>query len=93
MHASRSTFRDKAKLYTSPFVKLLEGVYDVKSWLLPHIEDIHGHTAPHCFKFIKIGNEVLLYYKNWSDSSWCQDTSAIKILKVHNLTKGTYLWM
>ena len=66
-----------------PLVQMLDGVYDVKSWLTPYIEDIHGHSSPHCFKFIKSNTEVLLYYKNWSDSSWCPDTSALKILKVN----------
>ena len=35
-----------------PKVELLKFVYDVKSWLNPHIEDLHDHTQPHCFKFV-----------------------------------------
>ena len=64
-----------------PKVKLLEFVYDVKSWLSPHIEDLHGHTQPHCFKFVLNSDGYSeMYYKNWSHDVWSEN--GLILLKV-----------
>ena len=43
-----------------PKVELLKFVYDVKLWLNPHIEDLYGHTQPHCFKFVLKGVQEII---------------------------------
>lgn len=35
----------------NPTVEGVSYVYDFKSWLASHIEDLHRHSQPHCFKF------------------------------------------
>ena len=54
-----------------PITILLESVYDVRSWLAPFIDELHGHRQPHCFRFTmnNDGQEVM-HYKNWSDDGW-----------------------
>ena len=29
----------------------LNYVFDIKNWIAPHLDEIHGHTAPHVFRF------------------------------------------
>ena len=36
-----------------PTIHLKKVVYDVKNWLVPAISDLHGHTQPLHFKFIR----------------------------------------
>ena len=32
---------------------LLDAVYNIKEWLAPHAEQLHDHTQPKCFKFVR----------------------------------------
>ena len=64
-----------------PLTELLDQVFDVRNWLAPNINDIHGHTDPHCFRFSLINGIAQMHYKNWSDDSWSKD--GITILKVY----------
>ena len=65
-----------------PKVELLKYVYDVREWLTTSIVDLHGHTQPHCFKFILNSNESSeMFYKNWSHDEWSQE--GLKLLKVN----------
>lgn len=34
-------------------VFLLDVVYNIKEWLEPHAEELHYHTEPKCFKFVR----------------------------------------
>ena len=64
-----------------PKVELLEYVYDVRSWLTPFIEDLHGHTQPHCFKFVLNAEGCAeMFYKSWSHDAWVQE--GLVLLKV-----------
>ena len=36
----------------------LEEVRDIKKWVGDNIEEIHGHTAPHHYRFKRVGEEV-----------------------------------
>ena len=64
-----------------PTVKILPYVYDVKSWLAPHIEDLHGHTQPHCFKFTRDREGcAVMHFKNWSSDLWSSE--CLNLLKV-----------
>lgn len=63
-------------------VNLIE-VRDVKSWVSPCLESLHGHTDPHCFKFVEVaGDDVRMYFKRWSSDPWCDDDDALSTLKV-----------
>ena len=64
-----------------PKVELLEYIYDVRSWLTPFIEDLHGHTQPHCFKFVLNAKGCAeMFYKSWSHDAWVQE--GLVLLKV-----------
>ena len=63
-----------------PETKQPQRYYDIKDWLNPHSVDIHQHVKPHCFKFVKNGNnEAVMYYRKWSGEPWM---GPIRLLKV-----------
>ena len=51
-------------------VSEVEMVYDIKSWLIPHLDTPPGHTNPHNF-LLRLG-ENEMQYRNWSTDSWLQ---------------------
>ena len=71
-----------AESYTpQPNVRELQVVHDVKIWLTPFIEPLHGHSTPHCFKFTLNGSEqAVMHYKNWSSDLWSKE--GLVLLKV-----------
>ena len=53
------------------FPFLLEVVFDIKEWLTPFSEELHSHTQPKCFKFLR--NEqgkCVMFYRNYSHVQW-----------------------
>lgn len=72
-----------AESYTPhPQVELLEFVYDIKSWMSHAIEDLHGHTQPHSFKFVlNSGGRCEMFYRNWSHDPWSE--TGLVLLKVY----------
>jgi len=60
-------------------------MYDVKSWLKPHMEQLHNHSHPHIFRFRKASDGCCyMQYKQWRHSEWEPPSHhGIKILKVH----------
>lgn len=50
---------------------MLQIVYDIKSWISDHAEELHEHTVPKCFKF-KLNDEgkATMHYRNWSHERW-----------------------
>ena len=70
------------KAYTpSPMVTIVREVVDIKSWILPHLNDIHGHTTPLCFKFMLVNEKATMYYRHWSTDPWCD--KGVILLKVN----------
>ena len=52
-----------------------------KEWLFPHLNDLHGHTQPLCFKFkLKEDGKAGLYYRQWSTDPWSEE--GLILLKV-----------
>ena len=46
----------------------------VKWWLGPHLHDVHGHTEPLHFKFVKDGDRgTILLFKHWATDLWCEE--------------------
>ena len=64
----------------------LEYIFDIKNWIAPHLDEIHGHTAPHIFRFrLNHSKRAEMHYKNWTHESWePSDTSddGLLLLKV-----------
>ena len=42
----------KVSMDPNPITTLIEYMHDVKKWITPHLNDLHGHRDPHCFKFV-----------------------------------------
>ncbi|XP_044170950.1 uncharacterized protein LOC122955255 [Acropora millepora] len=60
---------------------LLDAVYNIKEWLAPHAEQLHDHTQPKCFKFVRNATEKCeMFYRNYSHMSW---EGPVVILKSH----------
>ena len=65
----------------------LKHILDIKSWLSPYLEEIHGHTIPHVFLFRRDseGRAVMFtkHTKHWLHEDW-EPNRGLKILKVCN---------
>ena len=61
---------------------MIEAVYDVKQWLTPVIEELHGHTQPLHFKFVcDEEGRALMFYRQWATDKWSEE--GLSLLKVH----------
>ena len=67
----------------NPQTSFIEAMFDVKAWLIPHLNDLHGHRDPHCFKFLlNEQNKCVMFYRNWTSDVWCPEDRAAVVLKV-----------
>lgn len=66
--------------HPTPKPFMLQIVYDIKSWISDHAEELHEHTVPKCFKF-ELNDEwkAIMHYRNLSREQW---QGPIVILKV-----------
>ena len=63
------------------FPFLLDVVYNIKEWLSPHAEELHAHTQPKSFKFVRDEQgHCIMYYRNNSHMKW---EGPQQLLKVH----------
>ena len=63
------------------FPFLLDVVYNIKEWLSPHAEELHAHTQPKSFKFVRDEQgHCIMYYRNYSHMKW---EGPQRLLKVH----------
>lgn len=77
----------------NPITFLIDTMYDIKSWIIPHLNELHGHRDPHCFKFeLNEHSKSVMYFRNWTTDAWCSEDQAIVILRVCNAVH-TYLFM
>ena len=64
---------------------LLSEMFDAKAWLQPHMEQLHNHTNPHIFRFVK-GRDGCCYmqWKHWNHNQWePKEGLGISLLKVN----------
>ena len=64
---------------------LFSEMFDAKAWLQPHMEQLHNHTNPHIFRFIK-GRDGHCYmqWKHWNHNQWePKEGLGISLLKVN----------
>ena len=61
---------------------LLDVVYNIKEWLAPHAEELHDHTQPKSFKFVRNADRKCeMFYRNYSHMPW---EGPVIVLKVSN---------
>lgn len=66
---------------------VLDVVFDIKEWLTPHVEKLHDHTQPKCFKFVRNSSgKCEMFYRNYSHMPW---EGPVILLKVH--VKGCFM--
>ena len=62
-------------------VTMLNHLYDVCNWIAPGLNDLHGHSQPHCFRFtLNLQDEAIMQYRNWSYQIWSE--VGVLLLKV-----------
>ncbi len=67
-----------------PEVMLVTQVHDTKEWMQHHIPSLHDHLKAHQFKFEKKqGEEVRMFYKEWSGDTFWLPQSGIPLLMAH----------
>lgn len=59
-------------------------LFDVKSWLSPHMQELFNHSQPHCFRIKKNASGVVtLHTKKWSsDDSWSAPSHVNDVIPV-----------
>ena len=77
----------KASNQSVKSVSALKYIFHIKKWITPYLEEIHGHTAPHVFRFRfnHAAKKAELHYKHWSHEPWEPDGDSNKglfLLKV-----------
>ena len=64
-------------------VSCVKYIFDIRDWILPHLEPIRYHTEPHIFLFKKnSANKAEFYYKAWSHCDWEPSNKGHVLLKV-----------
>ena len=82
----------KASNHSVKNVSTLKHVFDIKSWIAPHLDEIHGHTSPHIFRFRfnHTTQKAEMHYKHWSHEPWeagGDNDSGLFLLKVSKTYK------
>lgn len=70
----------------SPNFEMLDSVADFKCLVEPALADIHNHTKPLSFRFLKhkSGHAVFQYRHKTSDKKWLPEGDGIRLLTVSN---------
>ena len=59
---------------------MLDAVYNIIEWLVCYAEQLHDHTQPKCYKFIRnASGKCGMFYQNYSYMPW---EGSVVILKV-----------
>lgn len=68
-----------------PLASVVNYVYDISTWLKPHIPDLHDHLKAHIFKLNKNDKgKVCMWYKEWSDDDLWLPDGGLPLLVVAN---------
>ena len=62
--------------FTKPIPKVIEinHVFDIRSWIKPHIAGaFKHHTQPHNFRIKKINGMVVMHYRQYTGDKWLPD--------------------
>ena len=74
----------------TPQTYFMKEIYDIKSWITPHLHELHGYRQPHCFKFIFNQEEkAVMYFCNWISDPWCTTEETTVVLKVCIIAKNS----
>lgn len=72
----------KAANHTVRETSTLKFIFDIKTWISPYLEEIHGHTTPHVFLFRRnVKGKACMYTKTWSHQEW-EPEQGLQLLKV-----------
>lgn len=72
----------KAANHTVRETSTLKFIFDIKTWISPYLEEIHGHTTPHVFLFRRnVKGKACMYTKTWSHQEW-EPEQGMQLLKV-----------
>ena len=64
----------------NPASFLLDGVWDFKDWLQPHMGVIQQHSRYHVYRFTKnSGGIAEMHYKLYSDQPWLPNEGGIQL--------------
>ncbi len=64
----------------SPEVVWVEWVFEIKTWLGPHVEELRGHSQPHCYRFTTNGEgHAAMHYRQWSGQVWLPENGLLLI--------------
>ena len=81
----------KVSMDLNPITTLIENMHDVKKWITPHLNDLHGHRDPHCFKFVcNEDDKCMMFFRNWTCDPWCPEDKATVVLKARYLNAYLY---
>ena len=72
---------------SSTNASVVETVYDIHSWLKPHIPPLHDHLKAHQFKFEKISGHACMFYKEWSSEPHWLPSNGLEIYAPAKLKK------
>ena len=58
-------------------------MFNIREWIMPHLNEIHYHTQPHIFLFKRNeAGKAIMLYKQWSHESWQSPEGDSVMLKV-----------
>jgi len=77
----------------TPLTFLLDGVWDFKEWLKPHIATIEQHSWYHVYRFTRSSSgAAVLHYKMYSPQPWLPSEDGVLLagdellmVSVHNI--------
>jgi hypothetical protein len=72
-----------------PTVQMIQYVHDIKEWISPMLKDLHGHSEPLHFKFVKDGIATKFLYKHWTTDAWSEE--GVTVLKVSTVRVYMYI--
>ena len=74
-----------ASAYTpSPTVSCITYMWDIHTWLKPHIPQLHDHLKAHHFKIVMTEVGTCMFYKEWSSDDFWLPEDGLALLMENN---------